>query len=166
MKLYITGGHAVLPDKVLSDTPLLIADGRIAAIGDPCPDDAQVIDAKGGYVLPGFIDIHVHGGGRADMMDESTEAIHQMARAHAAHGTTAIVPTTMTCEDALLERVIACYLEAEKTQTDGAKLLGLHLEGPFFSAAGKGAQPIGEQRVPTREVLEHFLRLAKGRILR
>ena len=166
MKLYITGGHAVLPDKVLSDTPLLIADGCIAAIGVPCPEGAEVIDAEGGYVLPGFIDIHVHGGGGADMMDESVEAIHQMARAHAAHGTTALVPTTMTCEDALLERVIACYLEAEKTPTGGAQLLGLHLEGPFFSAAGKGAQPIGEQRVPTREVLEHFLRLAKGRILR
>lgn len=166
MKLYITGGHAVLPDKVLSDTPLLIADGRIAAIGVPCPEDAQVIDAKGGYILPGFIDIHVHGGGDADMMDESVEAIHQMARAHAAHGTTALVPTTMTCEDELLERVIACYLEAEKTPTGGAQLLGLHLEGPFFSAAGKGAQPIGEQRVPTRDVLEHFLKLAKGRILR
>lgn len=165
-KLYITGGHAVLPDKVLSDTPLLIADGRIAAIGVPCPDGAEVIDAKGGYVLPGFIDIHVHGGGDADMMDESIEAIHQMARAHAAHGTTALVPTTMTCEDALLERVIACYLEAEKTQTDGAKLLGLHLEGPFFSAAGKGAQPISEQRVPTREVLEHIIQLAQRRILR
>ncbi len=164
--LYITGGHAVLPDKVLSDTPLLIAEGRIAGIGVPCPEGAEVIDAKGGYVLPGFIDIHVHGGGNADMMDESTEAIHQMARAHAAHGTTAIVPTTMTCEDSLLERVIACYLEAEKTQTDGAKLLGLHLEGPFFSAAGKGAQPISEQRVPTREVLEHILSVAQGRILR
>ena len=165
-KLYITGGHAVLPDKVLSDTPVLIADSRIAAIGVPCPEDAQVIDAAGGYVLPGFIDIHVHGGGDADMMDESVEAIHQMARAHAAHGTTALVPTTMTCEDELLERVIACYLEAEKTPTGGAQLLGLHLEGPFFSAAGKGAQPISEQRVPTREVLEHFIKLAKGRILR
>lgn len=165
-KLYITGGHAVLPDKVLSDTPVLIADGRIAAIGVPCPEDAQAIDAAGGYVLPGFIDIHVHGGGDADMMDESVEAIHQMARAHAAHGTTALVPTTMTCEDELLERVIACYLEAEKTPTGGAQLLGLHLEGPFFSAAGKGAQPISEQRVPTREVLEHFIKLAKGRILR
>lgn len=165
-KLYITGGHAVLPDKVLSNTSLLIADGRIAAIGVPCPADAEIIDAAGGYILPGFIDIHVHGGGDADMMDESVEAIHQMARAHARHGTTALVPTTMTCEDALLERVIACYLEAEKTPTGGAQLLGLHLEGPFFSAAGKGAQPIGEQRVPTREVLEHFIKLAKGRILR
>ena len=71
MKLYITGGHAVLPDKVLSDTPVLIADGRIAAIGVPCPEGAEVIDAAGGYVLPGFIDIHVHGGGDAEMMDES-----------------------------------------------------------------------------------------------
>ena len=164
--LYITGGHAVLPDRVENDASVLLVDGRIEGVNVPCPEGAEVIDAKGGYILPGFIDIHVHGGGDADMMDESIEAIHQMARAHAAHGTTALVPTTMTCEDALLERVIACYLEAEETQTDGAKLLGLHLEGPFFSAAGKGAQPIGEQRLATREVLEHFIKLAKGRILR
>lgn len=165
-KTYITGGSVVLPECILENSSVLIEGDRIAAVGEACPPDAEVIDAKGGYILPGFIDIHVHGGGDADCMDASVEAIHQMARAHAAHGTTGIVPTTMTCADELLETVIRCYLEAEKTPTGGAQLLGLHLEGPFFSAAGKGAQPITEQRTPTREILEHFIRLANGRILR
>lgn len=167
--LYITGGKLVTPNRVLDDSSILIANGRIEAIGDPCPQGVERYDAKGGYILPGFIDIHVHGGGDADFMDATCEAVHQAARAHAAHGTTAMVPTTMTCPDEDLEQMIACYLEAERTQKDGAELLGLHLEGPYFSAATKGsrgAQPITEQRVPTREKLERVIRLAQGRILR
>lgn len=167
--LYIKGAHIVTPDKVIDDSSILLANGRIAAIGEACPEGAEVYDAKGGYVVPGFIDIHVHGGGDSDFMDSTVEDIHQVARAHAAHGTTGIVATTMTCPDEDLEAMIECYLEAERTQQDGAKLLGLHLEGPYFSAATKGsrgAQPITEQRVPTREKLEKVIKLAQGRILR
>lgn len=105
----------------------------------------------------------------ADCMDASVQAFHQIACAHAAHGTTALVATTMTCEDPLLERVIACYLEAERTQYTGAQLLGLHLEGPFFSAGSpnaRGAQPVTRNRTPSREELERIISLGQGRILR
>ena len=165
-KTWIGNGRIVLPQEVLEQGSLLVEDGRIAAVNEPCPEGAEVVDAKGGYILPGFIDIHVHGGGDSDFMDNEVSAFHAAARAHCAHGTTAIVPTTMTCADSLLEEVIDCFLEAKQQPQDGAELLGLHLEGPYFSAASKGAQPISEQRIPTREALESVIKRAKGTILR
>ena len=164
--LWIGNGRTVLPDRVCDGGSVLLADGRIRAVNAPCPEGARVIDARGGYILPGFIDLHVHGGGGSDFMDADAQSVLTVARAHCAHGTTALVATTMTCEDLLLERVIAAFLEAKRLPGDGAELLGLHLEGPFFSAAGKGAQPVGEQRVPTRKLLERILRLGQGSILR
>lgn len=165
-KTWIGNGRIVLPQEVLEQGSLLVEDGRIVAVNEPCPEGAEVVDAKGGYILPGFIDIHVHGGGDSDFMDNEVSAFHAAARAHCAHGTTAIVPTTMTCADSLLEEVIDCFLEAKQQPQDGAELLGLHLEGPYFSAASKGAQPISEQRIPTREALESVIKRAKGTILR
>ena len=164
--LWIGNGRVVLPDRIIDQGSVLVEDGKIAALNIPCPEGAERVDAMGGWIMAGFIDIHVHGGGDADFMDESTEAFHAAAKAHCAHGTTAIVPTTMTCADELLESVIDTFLEARKEPCEGAELLGLHLEGPFFSAASKGAQPISEQRIPTRDVLERILKRAQGTILR
>lgn len=165
-RFWIGNGRLVLPDRIVQNGSILVEDGRIASVNFPCPGGAAPIDARGGYILPGFIDLHVHGGGNADFMDGDAESIRQVARAHARHGTTALCATTMTCEDAQLETVVKAFLEVLKTPTGGAELLGLHLEGPFFSPAGKGAQPVSEQRVPTREMLEHFIRLGEGHILR
>lgn len=167
--LYLYGAKVVTLQGVTSDGSLLVKDGRIEAVNQPCPEGAQRLHVGGGYILPGFVDIHVHGGGDCDCMDATVESFREIARVHCQHGTTAMVPTTMTCEDSLLETVIRCYLEAYETPGDGAEMLGLHLEGPFFSAASatsRGAQPITRQRIPTREVLEHFIALAQGHILR
>lgn len=164
--IWIGNGRIVLPDRISIDGSILIENGLIAAVNEAPPHEASIVDACGGYILPGFIDLHVHGGGGADFMDCEPDCIHAAARAHCKHGTTALAPTTMTCDDPVLEKMIACYLEAVKTPTGGAQLLGLHLEGPFFSSKNKGAQPVGEQRVPTREFLEHIIRLAEGHILR
>lgn len=163
---WIGNGQTVLPDRCCENGSILIEDGRIAAVNEPRPEGARIMDAQGGYILPGFIDLHVHGGGGADFMDCEAGCFETVARAHCKHGTTALMPTTMTCPDEMLEKMIGGYLEALKAPTGGAQLLGLHLEGPFFSAKNKGAQPVGEQRIPTREVLEHFIRLAEGHIHR
>lgn len=165
-RIWIGNGRTVLPDGVADCGSVLVEDGQIAEVNGPRPDDACFADAKGGYILPGFIDIHVHGGGDSDFMDLEEEGIRAACRAHGLHGTTALVATTMTCPDEVLEKAISVYLKAEKKPTGGAQLLGLHLEGPFFSSASKGAQPISEERIPTREYLEHILKLAEGRILR
>jgi len=164
--LWIGHGRLVLPDGVIEDGSLLIEDGVIAALCQAAPENVPQADAKNGYILPGFIDLHVHGGGGGDFMDAAEDSFAKAARTHMLHGTTALVATTMTCPDALLEQTISCFLDAKKHQQDGAELLGLHLEGPFFSSASKGAQPVGEQRTPTRDMLEHMIRLADGNILR
>lgn len=163
---WIGNGHLVQPDCILKNSSILLTNGRIAAIGQSCPQEAKIVDAMGGYILAGFIDLHVHGGGNADYMDGTVEAFRTIAQEHCTHGTTALVATTMTCKDELLETVIDCCLEAQKEPTSGAEVLGLHMEGPFFSTASKGAQPITEQRIPTREMLEYFLKRAQGNILR
>lgn len=165
-KLWIGNGQLVLPDRILSGGSVLVEQGRITAVDLPCPSDAEVVDAHGGYILPGFVDIHVHGGGGGDFMDCEADSFRQAARTHCAHGTTALCPTTMTCEDSLLEKVIDLFREVKSQPQDGAELLGLHLEGPFFSAASKGAQPISRQRLPTEEMLNRILDRAQGTILR
>lgn len=165
-RIWIGNGRVVLPDQVAENGSVLMDGGKIAAVNVPCPQDAQRVDVAGDYILPGFVDLHVHGGGDWDFMDGQPEAFPKVARAHCAHGTTALCPTTMTCPDSLLEKTIDMFLETDKTPDGGAELLGLHLEGPYFSAASKGAQPIQQQRVPCREDLERILRRAKGSILR
>ena len=165
-KIWIGNGQLVLPDKIVPGGSVLLEGKKIAAVNVPCPPDARRVDVDGSYIMAGFVDLHVHGGGDSDFMDEDASAFPTIAKAHWAHGTTALCPTTMTCADSLLEKTIDLFLEADKEPENGAELLGLHLEGPYFSAASKGAQPIGEQRIPEREDLERILRRAKGSILR
>ena len=164
--VWIGNGRTVLPDGVVMDGSVLLQGDKIAAVNIPCPEGVQKVDARDGYILPGFIDIHLHGGGGADFMDAEPDSLKTMARAHNAHGTTSMVATTMTCADELLEKAIDTYIDQLDQPTGGAKILGLHLEGPFFSAASKGAQPISKERIPTREYLESILKRAQGHILR
>lgn len=164
--IWIGNGRLVLPDAVVPCGSVLLKDRKIIAVNEPCPPDAQCVDVRGSYIMAGFVDIHVHGGGDADFMDGDADAFPVIAKAHSTHGTTALCPTTMTCPDELLEKTIDLFLDADKEPENGAELLGLHLEGPYFSAASKGAQPISQQRIPMREDLERILRRAKGTILR
>lgn len=163
---WIGNGKVVLPQGVVQGGSILVENGKIAAINSNCPKGVEVIDAQEGYVLPGFIDIHVHGGGGSDFMDLSEKDVCTVCNTHCAYGTTALVATTMTCSDDLLEDAISCIRSVMKKQTLGAQILGLHLEGPYFAATSKGAQPVKELRIPTRENLEHIIRVAEGSIIR
>src|SRR4051812_27703928 len=106
-------GTAILPDRELPDAIVICAGDKIAAVGSHLrvrvPRDAEVIDARGGYLAPGFVDLHVHGGGGADFMDGTSEAVRTAIRAHTRHGTTSIFPTTTTGSPAQLEAMLtAC----------------------------------------------------------
>ena len=165
---YFCGGKTVLPHSVVTDTAVRVEDGVITAIIPACevPADADVIDLGEGYLLPGFVDIHVHGGGGADVMDATPDAMRQMAKLHCAHGTTAMCPTTMTCPTEQLLRCIDAYREVVEEGTGGADFIGLHLEGPYLSGGNTGAQPKGFFATPTEEGLREILDRAGGHIVR
>ena len=121
----------------------MLDQGKIVKIlgSDPGHLDAVVYDAAGQYISPGFVDIHVHGGGGYDFMDGTAEAFIGAGKMHLRHGTTSIVPTTLTCNDEELHNTISCFQETKAKMVNGPNWLGLHLEGPYFSTAQAGAQP-------------------------
>jgi N-acetylglucosamine-6-phosphate deacetylase len=141
-KIKIFNGKIITPKSILENASLIVLDGKISGIekGNPNISDALEIDAKGQYISPGFIDIHLHGGGGSDFMDGTPEAFLKIAETHAKYGTTAMFPTTLTAEPEDLVATIESFDIAKSRNTNGASLLGMHLEGPYFALNQKGAQ--------------------------
>ncbi|MBR6727046.1 MAG: amidohydrolase family protein, partial [Clostridia bacterium] len=126
--LLIQNARAVLPDGVCEQTDLLLADGKITAIGYKGKAD-RVLDAKGNYLMAGFVDLHVHGGGGADFMDATPEAFALATATHLAHGTTLLYPTAMSATEADIAAFLRAY-HAFCKQSPLAKCApGVHLEG-------------------------------------
>ncbi len=116
------------------------------------------------YILPGFVDLHVHGGGGADCM-EGEAAVRQMARFHARHGTTALLATTVTAPLPDLESALRGIAAVMENPGPGeARVLGVHLEGPFISPQKLGAQP-PYTLLPSLETMRHLLALAPIRVV-
>lgn len=142
-KYRITGAKLLTPYRTLEKQDLLIENGLIKAIipdsAEPTPD-FQTIPAQGLYLSPGFIDMHTHGGGGFDFMDGTPDAILHGAYAHLCHGTTSIVPTTLSGDLEETLRFLKVFSHVKETSADTANLLGVHLEGPYFSLEQKGAQ--------------------------
>jgi len=163
MHLKIINGRIITPSEILNGGCVLIDNGRIINVSKTDIDarGAQVIDARGKYVSPGFIDIHIHGGGGHDFMDNTTEAFLGIAELHARHGTTAMFPTTLTCEKADLLETLRIYEEADKLNISGAQLMGIHLEGPFFAMNQRGAQDPRFIRDPDPEEYHDILSRSK-----
>ena len=141
-KLKISNARVITPFRILENATILVEHGKISHITQDSADfeDAVAIDAGGNYVSPGFIDIHVHGGGGHDFMDGSEEAFLKIAETLAMFGTTGLMPTTLTSELDELYHTLDLYKQADRNNVKGAQFLGMHLEGPYFSMAQRGAQ--------------------------
>lgn len=143
----------------LRDTAVLVRGGRIEAIADHIdpPKAARVIDAKGKILGPGYIDLHVHGGGGRSVMEGAPEAVTAMANAHALHGTTAILPTTLSMplqDMALAGDAVSRAMRDERCLST---ILGVHQEGPCLSPAQGGAQSTDALLVPSKADLRALI---------
>lgn len=165
----IINARVITPFRIIENSGVVIKDGIIADIlldGDySSVRGMNVFDAEGMYLSPGFIDIHTHGGGGHDYMEGTVEAVLQAACTHLAHGTTSILPTTSASLDEDLYRAIDGFLEAKKTSSNVPRLLGMHLEGPYFSMEQRGAQNPKYLKIPVREEYLKILDYAKGNVL-
>ncbi len=155
-KTIIKNGQIITPWRNLGVGYVLIEDGKILEVsaGTIELSEAIVIDAQGAFVAPGFIDLHLHGGGNSDFMDGTVDAFLQVARTHIKHGTTLMYPTTLTSTNDLLYNTFDIYKKAKALNTDGSAFGGIHLEGPYLSYEQKGAQDPRYLRNP--EPAEYF----------
>ncbi len=122
---------------------------------DVVPFEEQ-IDAQGSWLLPGFIDVHVHGGSGCDFMNATQQALDTITAFHARHGTTAMLATTVTAPRSDLEQVLIAVSQYQRSAMPYAQLLGVHLEGPFISPRWPGAQNPSHITLPQREWLEDW----------
>lgn len=142
MKTFITGGKIILPDTRIEQKTLVIENQKISEIfvNLPKPGDSdKVVDAQGKWVSPGLIDIHVHGACGLDMMDCSTDAIHTLGHYFADHGVTSYLPTTWSAPPELMLKATENVANCPQTE-NGARHLGVHIEGPYLSVKHRGAQ--------------------------
>ena len=161
MKIKITNGTVLTPFRAIKNGTVVVEEGKILGVHEDNVEvpNAEEIDAQGLYIAPGFIDIHVHGGGGFDFMDGTEEAFLKIAQLHAQYGTTALVPTTLTAEKEDLLQTLDVYENANRLNTSGAAFLGIHLEGPYFALSQRGAQDPRYIRNPDpaeyEEILSH-----------
>ena len=148
----ITNAQAVTAGGTISNATIVVEHGRIANISAErvdVPPDAQHLDARGNLVLPGFIDLHIHGGRGFDVMDGTVAAVHGLAAHLATHGVTGFLATTVT---ASLDDTIAAAQVVRQVRalpSPGAAILGMHLEGPYINVARRGAQNPAHIRPPS-----------------
>ena len=138
----ITNGRIISPERIIPNGSVLIEDGIITDVAEYDLDipGAITLDAGGRYISPGFIDIHVHGGGGYDFMDNTVEAFLEIAKLHARFGTTAMFPTTLTGPTEDIVKTLEIFEKAAPLNKEGAQFMGVHLEGPYFAMNQRGAQ--------------------------
>lgn len=170
-RIIIINGTIITPFHLISGKAIIIEKGKIIEIVNKeklktaTLTGAEVIEGKDKFIAPGYIDIHVHGGGGSDVMDGDYEAINQIAIAHSHFGTTSFLPTTMTMDKNKIIGSLRTIYEAKLRGTGGAEILGVNLEGPYINPEKKGAQREIDIREPSiKEFAE--LNKASGNLIR
>ncbi|MCL2362676.1 MAG: N-acetylglucosamine-6-phosphate deacetylase [Defluviitaleaceae bacterium] len=158
MTRLFTNGKVILEDKIIENGSVLEEDGLIKEIFTDridIPAD-EMIDANGLYISPGFIDTHLHGGGGYDVMDADADGLVEIARIHRKHGCTAFLATTLTAPTEQIQAAIRNVHKVMNSDYNGARILGIHLEGPCFSMKFKGAQNPKYLALPSPELFDQF----------
>ncbi|MBI1831497.1 MAG: amidohydrolase family protein [Planctomycetes bacterium] len=154
-----TNGAIILADRMLPAGQVGITGDRIDVVCEPPTvfPGRVVVDLDGGYLSPGFVDIHVHGGAGHDFMDGAEEAFRAVCRAHARHGTTSLLPTTTVARhDQHLAFLDICR-RLRHQDTGGARIEGAHFYGPYFAKEARGCHPGDAVRPPMPAEYEQYL---------
>jgi N-acetylglucosamine-6-phosphate deacetylase len=160
MAILLNNAKIITPTAVLEKGWLLVQGKLIQAIGSgtaPNFEGVETLDCNGLTLLPGFIDVHVHGGVGYEVMDSSPDAIRAMAQFYARHGVTGYLATTWTESRQKIMAALELIVELQGAQPGGATILGVHLEGPYFDEARRGAQRGEHIRRAEREEALEFL---------
>jgi len=150
----VVNGVVYTPTRVIPDGVVLFDQGQLVDVGRPgqvpIPEGAERIDAQGNIVCPGLVDIHLHGGDGADCLDGTVEAVRTVARRHLRAGTTSMVASTGSAHLPQIWRAFDCIRQVMGAPGPmEALILGIEMEGPFFSLAQRGAHPPELLRMPT-----------------
>jgi len=158
MRTLIKNGKIVTSEKVIKGY-VAFTDGIIDYVGTEPVEADKVIDAEGGFVVPGFIDIHCHGGNNLEFMDASVEEIGSIAEFHKSHGTTTLFATTLAGDDGETREALDRLTEYKKLHPNST-IYGVHLEGPWLNPAQCGAQNTSYMKLPNaaelRELKEKY----------
>lgn len=160
----IVNGKIVLKDCILENSALLYSDAIEGIVPfDKLPDGCEVIDANGGYITPGFIDLHIHGYLGKDVCDGEEESIRTISKGIIANGVTGYLPTTMTVDMKVIRKSLEVLrsLKEESKDWDGSEILGAHAEGPFISESKKGAQDPKYILKPDAEFVKEYSDIIK-----
>jgi len=153
-------GRAFVDGEVREDVTVTLAGGRIQSVvvGEKPPADAQRLE---GVLAPGFVDLHVHGGGGADFMDTTEDAVRRVCAFHARHGTVALAATTLSAPREQVTAAVAAAAEVARLPHAGeARVAGIHLEGPYLNPAKAGAQDPAALRAADAAEVEEWLAAA------
>ncbi|MEO8603220.1 MAG: N-acetylglucosamine-6-phosphate deacetylase [bacterium] len=160
----VRGGAVLGTAGWCAPSDIRIVDGRIAALGADLPNDGAVpVDAGGLRVVPGFVDLHVHGAGGAMFEDGDAQAVRRIVQTLPRLGTTALLATISALPPSALQRAVEIAAAAMRSN-EGARILGIHLEGPFLNPARAGAQHVDWMRPPALDEFDALQRRAGGAI--
>lgn len=158
--LILLRGNLILPTQITPGA-VLIQDGRITELlarNAPSPTGATLIDVGENYLSPGFIDLHVHGGGGGDFMDGTKEAFEAALRSHLRHGTTRLAATTTVARhDQIMQTLKMTRQFRLNPDPHGARVMGAHFYGPYFRYEARGAHPGAEVRYPVEAEFAQYL---------
>lgn len=166
---YILSGMQILLDQKWVENQAVVVEGKIIKAIIPANMTKHHLPAKHfkfdstHLLVPGFIDLHIHGANNHDVMDGTAEGLLEISHALAIEGVTSFLATTMNSDNEHIEQILKLITEIRKVENNGAGILGIHLEGPFISQAKMGAQR-GQEQIPDSNLFKKWQSIAEGGI--